>query len=625
MRIKKIIIVFTQILIILTLFLVINTSKFESATLPLSSVNDKSFTLNTAASWSNATAISDLYGWNNGPSFAPKVAVDGFGNVHVVWHDATNGAWGNDIEIMYANYTAAGWSNAIVISDLNGWNNDFSFYPSIAVDGSGNLHVVWEDYTDGEWGSDDEIMYANYTAAGWSNATAISDIYGWNDGDSYRAKVAVDGSDNLHVVWVDDTDGEWGTDKEIMYTNYTAAGWSNATAISDLYGWNDGDSSYPSVAMDGFGNVYVVWYDDTDGEWGNDIEIMYANYTASGWSNATCISDQYGWNNGYSYDPNIAVDNNSNLHLVWYDSTDGEWGTDDEIMYANYTVAGWSNATAISDLYGWNNGASEQPSIVVDGSDNLHVVWVDDTDGEWGTDKEIMYTNYTAAGWSNATAISDLFGWNDDLSYSPSVATDGIGNVHVVWSDGTDGEWGNDQEIMYAILTEKPTSNHPEDITTTILGSPAIYWNLYDETGPGQYRVWVNDSNDNYYILQNWTAWVNNSLILIPINFTVLGTFNYTIEYYDFYHYFGISDSVIVTITDVIPTPTPTPEEPIIIAPQGGGDISSFLLSPLGLGIIAGVGAILLILVAVVINKNKTIKELNKTSKTPPSKKSIEK
>jgi hypothetical protein len=200
----------------------------------------------------------------------------------------------------------------------------------------------------------------------------------------------------------------------------------------------------------------------------------------------------------------------------------------------------------------------------------------------------------------------------------------------VFWSDQTDGWWGTDLEIMYTLLTGRPTSNHPIDITMTPSFSDAIYWQLHDESGGGQYRVWVNDTNDNYLIWQNWTPWINNSFITIGINRSVLGTFNYTIEYYDFYQKFGISDSVIVTITDIIPTPTK--DEPIIIAPQDGGDISSFLLSPLGFGFVVGVGAILLILVAVVINNNKTIKknnkiieELKKISKTPTSKKAIEK
>ncbi|MFX0133096.1 MAG: hypothetical protein ACFFDN_05560 [Candidatus Hodarchaeota archaeon] len=408
----------------------------------------------------------------------------------------------------------------------------------------------------------------------------------------------------MHVVWYDETNGTWGTDIEIMYANYTVAGWSNATAISDLYGWNNGNSYYPSVAVDGSSALHVVWEDFTDGEWENDVEIMYAKYDATGWSNATAISDLYGWNDGDSRAPRVTVDNDGKVHVVWYDYTEGKWGSDVEIMYVNYTADGWSNATAISDIYGWNDDFSRDPSVAVDSSGNVHVVWRDDTDTEWGSDAEIMYTKYTTAGWSNATVISDPYGWNNYGSYYPSVNVDGVGNVHVVWNDYTPGEWGFDSEVMHTVITEQPTSNHPGDITTTTSFSDAIYWKLYDESGRGQYRVWVNASNDNYYIWQDWTPWNNNSFITVSINRTVLGIFNYTIEYHDLYYQFGISDTVMVTILDYIPTP----EEPIILAPQGG-DTSTGLLSPLGLGIIISIVAALLFTIALFSRK---INELNK-------------
>jgi len=87
--------------------------------------------------------------------------------------------------------------------------------PAIAVDSKGNVHVVWQDYTDGVWGTDMEIMYVKYSpsteimyvkyspSTGWSNVTIISDGYSgsyWNDGDSYFPDIAIDSRDNVHVV-----------------------------------------------------------------------------------------------------------------------------------------------------------------------------------------------------------------------------------------------------------------------------------------------------------------------------------------------------------------------------------------------------------------------------------------
>ena len=63
-----------------------------------------------------------------------------------------------------------------------------------------------------------------------------------------------------------------------------------------------------------------MWRDITEGGWGYDSEIMYVNYTeGNGWSNATIISDGYNgvyWNDGGSFNPEIAVDNTGRLHVV---------------------------------------------------------------------------------------------------------------------------------------------------------------------------------------------------------------------------------------------------------------------------------------------------------------------
>jgi len=410
----------------------------------------------STSSWSKATVISDDSTlWNDGGSYSPSLAVDNNGNVHVVWYDYTSGEWGNDVEIMYANNTGSGWSNATVISDDGTlWNDGGSYSPSLAVDSAGNIHVVWADDTNGEWGNDREIMYANNTGSGWSNATVISDDSTlWNTGNNFNPRITVDSTGNIHAVWEDETNGEWGTDREIMYANNTGSGWSNATVISDDSTlWNNDSSTFPSLAVDSAGNIHVAWTDETNGTWGIDSEIMYANNTGSGWSNATVISDDSTfWNYGGSYSPSIAVDNNGNIHIVWYDYTDGAWGVDVEIMYANNTGSGWSNATVISDDSTlWNDGVSMYPNIAVDSAGNIHVVWEDDTAGVWGSDREIMYVANTGSGWSNATVISDDSTlWNDDGSYSPSIAVDSAGNIYVAWMDDTDGAWGSDIEIMY--------------------------------------------------------------------------------------------------------------------------------------------------------------------------------
>jgi len=387
------------------------------------------------------------------------------------------------------------FSNVTVISDGFGgtyWNNDSSGNPAVVVDSNDIVHVVWDDFTSGPWGTDLEIMYANYTIAdGWSNATVISDGYGgvyWNNGPSSNPAVAVDSSNKIHVVWMDLTNGPWGVNEyEIMYVNYTnVTGWSNPTVISDGFGgvyWNNNISANPSIAVDNNKTVHVVWEDRTEGPWGADSEIMYVNYTSvNGWSNVTVISDGFDgvyWNYDASYNPVVAVGSSTAVHVVWMDLTDGPWGVDSEIMYTNFTTAtGWSNITVISDGFGGNGGNSYSPAITVDNNNLVHVVWSDGTGGPWGGDTEIMYANFTnSTSWSDTTVISDGFDgvyWNIGHSYSPAVEVDSSNTIHVVWYDNTDGPWDTDDEIMYTYYMIDTGWSNASVISD---GFDGVYWN----------------------------------------------------------------------------------------------------------------------------------------------------
>ncbi len=491
--------------------------------------------------YTNATVISDGYGgifWNDGFSQYPAIAIDDSGKTHVVWEDSSTGPWGTDNEIMYASYTeATGWSNVSVISDGYGgiyWNNGSSNVPDIAIDSSGKVHVVWHDYTSGVWGADIEIMYVSYTeATGWSNISVISDGYSsiyWNDGYSYVPSITIDKNDSIHVVWSDSTAGVWGlgTDYEIMYTKYSnVSGWSNATVISDGYAgvyWNDARSTYPKIKTDSSGGVHVVWQDESDGVWGTDIEIMYVSYTeALGWSNITLISDGFSgiyWNDGESEEPSIVVDSNDIVHVVWQDNTPGVWGGDYEIMYSTLGAAGWSFPKVISDGYMgvyWNIDDSKYPSINVDGLGNPHVVWSDHTDGVWGIDREIMYTKYSEeTGWTLSKVISDGFMeayWNTGDSNYPSIAY-GNEEMHIVWRDTTDGVWGTDYEIMYSNVS---VDLNPTSFTlSTNAGSPdsdGVFDLVWTESG-GAY-------NYSAYNHSSYISVINSSVTLIQDGLTI--------------------------------------------------------------------------------------------------------
>jgi hypothetical protein len=134
--------------------------------------------------------------WTSGSSSSSEIAIDSNDNIHVVWSDETPG---ND-EIFYKMSTNGGmtWSGAKRLT----WNAEGSAFPDIAVDTSDNIHVVWQDSVKGKY----EIFHKRSTNGGISWTTKRLT---WSPGSSYWPGIAIDSSDQIHIVWVDYTPGNW--------------------------------------------------------------------------------------------------------------------------------------------------------------------------------------------------------------------------------------------------------------------------------------------------------------------------------------------------------------------------------------------------------------------------------
>lgn len=181
-----------------------------------------------------------------GTCVSASVATDDLGNVYVVWADNVLGSY----EIYCRKYSpASGWDSIFQVSRsaLLGWS------PSVGADRDGNVYVVWSDKRDGNF----EIYLRRYlNGIGWGNEKRLS----YNPGVSSNPSVTVDVEGNLHIVWEDFRDGN----DEIYYrrvSNTEGPGWDPIeTRLT-----NDAATSWdPSVAADRLGNVHVVWADNRD-------------------------------------------------------------------------------------------------------------------------------------------------------------------------------------------------------------------------------------------------------------------------------------------------------------------------------------------------------------------------
>jgi hypothetical protein len=228
--------------------------------------------------------------------------------------------------------------------------------------------------------------------------------------------IAMDSLDVIHLVYQDSTG-------ECFYTESPdGTNWMLEKRLS----WTSGISQHPKLAVDSSGGLQVVWEDNNPGEY--NYEVYYKKSTNSGntWSAAKRLS----WTDGGSFRPVPAAGPSEDLHLVWYD----ENPTPYEIYYKKSTDAG--DSWAATRRLTFDSGGSEYPSLAVDGSGALHLVWE-------GLNGELTYRKSTDSG-STWTANQRLT-WTTGLSWDPRIVADSSGNLHLVWEDNTPLSW----EIYY--------------------------------------------------------------------------------------------------------------------------------------------------------------------------------
>ncbi len=345
----------------------------------------------------------------------------------------------------YAQSTFA-WTTTDVVSTES---TEDSLINSIVIDAAGNVHIVWDDFTDYDSaGTDQDIFYKRWNASTstWSTTEVVSTESTEN---SHTPFLGVDIEGNVHISWIDATDyaGSGGNDIFYKRWNISTSLWTITEVVSTE---STAYSHTPSLAVDTLGNVHIAWHDETDyAGAGTDWDIFYKrwNATTSLWTSTEVVSTESA---DLSVEPSLGTDFSGNVHIAWIDATDyAGSGTDEDIFYKRWdaTLLTWTAGEIISTE---STNLSVQPSIIVDVAGSVHITWSDWTDyAGSGTDFDIFYKcwNVSTSTWSTSEVVSTE---SSDHSGSPSIAIDSTGNVHISWWDITDyAGSGTDYDIFY--------------------------------------------------------------------------------------------------------------------------------------------------------------------------------
>jgi len=227
--------------------------------------------VNYTDSWSTPIHISTYAGMDILAQRGPSITIGPEDYLHVVWYGCATGYPPIDYQIWYTKYTNT-WSAPIRISTYAGMDTGQQFAPIIAMDSNGYLHLVWNGEATGY--IQEQIWYVNYTDS-WSAPIRISTYDGMITYPQMYTCIASDPSDYLYVVWTGKATG-FTYDPQVWYANYTDS-WSYPFRISTYAGMYTELQYSPSMAIDEDAHIHITWYGKATG-FVDAYKIWYAKY-----------------------------------------------------------------------------------------------------------------------------------------------------------------------------------------------------------------------------------------------------------------------------------------------------------------------------------------------------------
>ena len=239
-------------------------------------------------------------GSGNIGSFSPRVALASTGTVNVVWGDTANGGR----HVTFVHYSSFDFSFGAPITISR--NSDGAFNPEIAIDSSDAINVVWEDTAVGAGA----IMFARSTNGGVTFSVPAPVSRG--PGRATEAHIASDGTNGLHVTWVDDSAGG----NQAFYSRSTNGGASFSIPLNVTA--SPGADIHKPVLATYSDRVFLAYQDDA----GSNQQVFLARSSDRGLTFSRPAQVSHADNRrGRGHSPAMVFDSQGKLHIVWIDSS----------------------------------------------------------------------------------------------------------------------------------------------------------------------------------------------------------------------------------------------------------------------------------------------------------------
>jgi hypothetical protein len=356
--------------------------------------------------------------------FTPSLALTGQGVGFVAWNEAQFAGGCGQI---WVNRNAAGvWSTATEVDTRNQ-----ALDPHIAANDGGDAIVVWEER---EWSGANctgaitgtEVWASRYTAASgtWSTPLRISvDAPPNSTIFAFSPVATLDGAGRAMVVWIQDG---LSSARSAWYSRFDGTNWSAPALLSN----GTRNSEEPTLALDGSGNVFALWRQDTNTASPVLANIWAARYDASGgvWSTSAQIGSTNLSGTDGTERPRLGVNTGGTAVAVWEESRSGIAS----IVAARFSSGTWSAPVPLEA----NAQQAAFPAVAIDVNGNAQAVWVQKIDAMAANN-----SGFTARldGTTGLWGAPQLFEQAVEDVSSPQIGLEDSGRALIAWTQFVSG------------------------------------------------------------------------------------------------------------------------------------------------------------------------------------------
>ncbi len=322
--------------------------------------------------WSNQISIDDstAEGSHLGGRH-PSLALDSRGTVWIAWHDHRNSTsaanWIDNLEIYVDSKPKGGsfsGSDLRMTNTNNSHLGDNGFTPKIASHPDGRVSIAWYDF--GLDGDIADIFLKTSDTLGLFDlgetlpAMRITDKDDRGGVVSYTVPdLAIDSVGNHHLCWVSGL----GAAADLYYAEAIVGG----TLVNEVL-LQPGATDFfdpPHIATSDNGDIWIAYGDEALNGIGNeDIVVLRRRAGQLNFDPATPLLTD----SAREYGPDIEIDSNGFVHLVWIDERMG--------THVYHGIFEPEDLTLImEERLTETDGSWERPSIAIDDENQVYVLW----------------------------------------------------------------------------------------------------------------------------------------------------------------------------------------------------------------------------------------------------------